>query len=164
MPNWCENALHLIAPTIDAACDFERELKAGNLLNFYLLVHVDDQVLNTGLPRWYAERVSRWGVKWDINPEHACCLREGCNLEIQMATAWDVPVPFYEHLIRVGFQVQAEYFEPNMLIGGQFTSAGHEIWSYAGGRLTRDDIPKYLYRAFGAAFFNYIFVDDEGDT
>jgi hypothetical protein len=164
VPNWCENAVDLVAPTIDAACDIERELKAGNLFNFYLPVQDTDQIAGPGLPNWYVERLTRWGVKWDVNPEQAVCLRNGCNLQLHMATAWDAPIPFYEHLLGSGFQVKATYFEPNMLIGGQLTSAGHETWTHSGGILTRDDIPNYLYRAFGGGSFDHIFDDNEGDT
>lgn len=164
MTDWCSNTGHIVAPTQDLAIAFERELKAGNLINHYLPVDDDDGGLaQQGIPRWIQERQAKWGVTREVDPDDADIIRDGCRLAISIETAWNPPSGFYRHLIVLGFRVDATWVDPNMLRGGRFTNERDEIWSFACDRISRKGLCQ-LYKAFGVWPLRSMFGDDYGNT
>jgi hypothetical protein len=159
MPNWCENRARLVAPTEAAAIAFEQAFMTGNLFQSLLPVALDDTPsAGGGLPNWYIDRCAAWGVKWDIDPETASIERQGAHLDCMFLTAWNEPNAFYRHLICTGWQVDAAYFEPSMLLGGCLRDGLDEKWDHDGSEaVTAESIPAYLYEAFGADAFVWLF-------
>lgn len=165
MPNWCENRARIVAPTEADAIAFEREFKAGNLMNFYLPVDAVDAPHEGGrLPKWYVERTTLWGVKWDVGSEHTSIERDGCDIDCSFMTAWSAPIPFFRHLLTLGFTFDLTYFEPNMIFGGRFNGLDYDSWSHdCREELTPESFPSYLYDAFGPDFSDFYFdeLDEE---
>ena len=163
MPNWCENAARIGAPTEQDAIAFERELLAGNLFNSYLPVALDGgaDAQSPGLPFWYAERSRLWGVKWDVDPTEATIARNGREIECSFLTAWVPPLPFYRHLLSLRYEVDVSFFEGGMLFGGRLSGDGIQRWEYDGGVLTPESIPEYLHAAFGSNAFDWLFEDHD---
>ncbi|WP_363825048.1 hypothetical protein [Sphingobium sp. LMC3-1-1.1] len=161
MPNWCENRVRLVAPTVDAAVEFESAFRAGNMMNAYLPVVVDNTPSPNGLPTWYVDRMSQWGVKWDIDPSSGYIERKGGYIYIEFDSAWQPPITFYEYLNESGWAVEAYYFECGMVFGGYYIDGTADSWSYQGGILSLDCFPTYLRKSFGDEAFNWFFEDDE---
>jgi len=86
----------------------------------YNIMNTDDtELLNHIIPMppeeeiasgWYDWRLEHWGTKWDIY--NATCERMDANtLVLNFYTAWSPPMPVYEKLTDMGFEVTARYLD-----------------------------------------------------
>ena len=72
----------------------------------------------------YDWRLQHWGTKWDIY--NATCERMDENtLVLSFDTAWSPPIPVYDKLVDMGFEVNARYLD--------------EGWGYIGEYVNGDD-------------------------
>ena len=166
MPNWCNNRVRIGAPNEIAAASFEREFKAGNLMNSYLPVALDKTAVASrrNLPRWYVDRIAAWGVKWDVDPEGAQLDRHGCDIDCCFDTAWAPPMAFFAHLMGLGYTVDAVWFEPGMMFGGRINHHVQESWSGSDVEfISPDCFPGYLHDAFGQDFMDWYFEDHDDE-
>ncbi len=59
---------------------------------------------------WYDWRIENWGTKWDIY--NATCDRMDANtLVLNFYTAWSPPIPIYDKLTDMGFEVTERYLD-----------------------------------------------------
>ena len=59
---------------------------------------------------WYTWRLQNWGTKWDVYESH--CTRFDANtLQLHFYTAWSPPMPIYDKLVDMGFEVTARYLD-----------------------------------------------------
>ena len=69
-----------------------------------------------GYKGWYDWRIANWGVKWDVGREgeynEAVVLDN--EVEICFETAWCPPIQAYEKLRKMGYKIEASYYEPGM--------------------------------------------------
>ena len=73
---------------------------------------------------WYTWRLQNWGTKWDVYETH--CTRFDANtLQLYFYTAWSPPMPIYDKLTDMGFEVTARYLD--------------EGWGYIGEYVNGDD-------------------------
>ena len=73
---------------------------------------------------WYTWRLQNWGTKWDVYESH--CTRIDANtLQLTFYTAWSPPMPIYDKLVDMGFEVNARYLD--------------EGWGYIGEYVSGDD-------------------------
>ena len=73
---------------------------------------------------WYTWRLQNWGTKWDVYESH--CTRFDANtLQLYFYTAWSPPMPIYDKLVDMGFEVTARYLD--------------EGWGYIGEYVNGDD-------------------------
>jgi len=73
---------------------------------------------------WYTWRLQNWGTKWDVYESH--CTRFDANtLQLYFYTAWSPPMPIYDKLVDMGFEVTARYLD--------------EGWGYIGEYVSGDD-------------------------
>ena len=73
---------------------------------------------------WYTWRLQNWGTKWDVYESH--CTRFDANtLQLTFYTAWSPPMPIYDKLVDMGFEVTARYLD--------------EGWGYIGEYVSGDD-------------------------
>ena len=73
---------------------------------------------------WYTWRLQNWGTKWDVYESH--CTRFDANtLQLTFYTAWSPPMPIYDKLVDMGFEVTARYLD--------------EGWGYIGEYVNGDD-------------------------
>ena len=59
---------------------------------------------------WYTWRLQNWGTKWDVY--NTQCTRFDANtLQLYFYTAWSPPMPIYDKLVDMGFEVTARYLD-----------------------------------------------------
>jgi hypothetical protein len=69
---------------------------------------------------WYDWRIENWGTKWDVY--NATCDRMDANtLVLRFDTAWSPPMPVYEKLTDMGFEVTARYLDEGWMFIGEYT-------------------------------------------
>lgn len=69
---------------------------------------------------WYTWRLQNWGTKWDVYETH--CTRIDANtLQLIFYTAWSPPMPVYEKLTDMGFEVTARYLDEGWGYIGEYT-------------------------------------------
>ena len=123
MPNWCLNNLTISHENRSKVMQFVRVYKEGKVCDHYLPVpRTDDGELiidQTHPDYWYNWCVNNWGTKWDIGSDNGEV--HGLNPTIvdneatmTFDSAWSPPIGLYEELDRLGFMVDATYFEPGM--------------------------------------------------
>jgi len=99
--------------------------------NIYNIMNTDDTELcnylvpeprdDAGEPTsgWYDWRLQHWGTKWDIY--NATCDRMDANtLVLSFDTAWSPPIPIYDKLVDMGFEVNARYLDEGWLYVGEY--------------------------------------------
>ena len=68
---------------------------------------------------WYTWRLQNWGTKWDVYETH--CTRMYANtLALNFYTAWSPPIPVYDKLVDMGFQVNARYLDEGWMYIGEY--------------------------------------------
>ena len=69
---------------------------------------------------WYTWRLQNWGTKWDVYESH--CTRFDANtLQLYFYTAWSPPMPIYDKLVDMGFEVTARYLDEGWGYIGEYT-------------------------------------------
>jgi len=69
---------------------------------------------------WYTWRLQNWGTKWDVYETH--CNRFDANtLQLYFYTAWSPPIPIYDKLTDMGFEVTARYLDEGWGYIGEYT-------------------------------------------
>jgi hypothetical protein len=99
--------------------------------NIYNVMNTDDTELcnylvpeprdDAGEPTsgWYDWRLQHWGTKWDIY--NATCERMDANtLVMSFDTAWSPPIPVFDKLVDMGFEVNARYLDEGWLYIGEY--------------------------------------------
>jgi hypothetical protein len=156
MPNWCNNSVtlsHSDPKMIERAKDaFIR----GELLNEFIPVPkelsitagregADDDpkqialeaaqqsnLKKFGYKDWYDFCVGEWGTKWDIGADGGINDVTDNSLCIYFDSAWAPPVPAYEKLEELGFEVSAYYNEPGMVFCGYYSQGYDDYYDYGG--------------------------------
>jgi hypothetical protein len=117
MPNWCLNNLTVEHSDPAMVDRFEAAYNRGETCNEFIPVPED---IGEG---WYDFCVNNWGTKWDIGCENNRThglkpTRVGNQVTVTFDSAWAPPIGLYEELDRLGFMVDATYFEPGMAYCG----------------------------------------------
>ena len=99
--------------------------------NIYNVMNTDDTELcnylvpeprdDAGEPTsgWYDWRLEHWGTKWDIY--NATCERMDANtLVLSFDTAWSPPIPVFDKLVDMGFEVSARYLDEGWMYIGEY--------------------------------------------
>lgn len=71
-------------------------------------------------PNWYDWCIENWGTKWDIY-DAQCDRMDANTLVMSFNTAWSPPIPVYEKLVGLGFEVSARYLDEGWMYIGEFT-------------------------------------------
>jgi hypothetical protein len=69
---------------------------------------------------WYDWRLENWGTKWDVY-ETQCTRINANTLELNFYTAWSPPIPIYDKLVDMGFEVTARYLDEGWGYIGEYT-------------------------------------------
>lgn len=127
MPNWCLNKLTISHEDRSKVMEFVHAYKEGKTCDHYLPVPRDEKgelITDTNSPNyWYNWCVNNWGTKWDIGCENDQAhglkpTRVGNQVTVTFDSAWSPPIKLYEELDKLGFMVDATYFEPGMAYCG----------------------------------------------
>jgi hypothetical protein len=173
MPNWYNNSITLSHQ--DPAM-IERAMNSKGLLMEFLPTpqeltdtgsgwvdedkeaeHLAQQATNIeryGFKDWYDWNVANWGTKWDFSLEYF--ERHDANtITASFDSAWAPPVTAYEKLCKLGFEIEAMYYEPGMCFVGKFegneesTTDNYFEYGDQGSATVRDLIGDELDDYFG---------------
>ena len=97
------------------------------------LIPMDEKLLeisgfsdNYEVQGWYEWRLDNWGTKWDIYETH--CNRIDANtLSMTFYTAWSPPIPVFDKLVDMGFEVNARYLDEGWMYIGEYDNG--EDWT-----------------------------------
>lgn len=78
-----------------------------------------DQRKATNGRNWYDWSCANWGTKWDAYNIRVQRLSD-TSLYVMMETAWSPPIPIFEKLVELGFDVSAYYLDEGWNFIGQF--------------------------------------------
>lgn len=113
MPNWCYTTL-----TITGSEEKIKELSE--------LINSTDELCNALIPRpeteqenWYDWNCENWGSKWDVR-DLQVEWEEADEIHLSFSTAWSPIVPIFQHLEKLGFEVNAEYKDECYMFAGQY--------------------------------------------
>ena len=100
------------------------------------LIPMDESLLDGG--DWYDWRLDNWGTKWDIYETH--CTRIDANtLDLNFYTAWSPPIPIFDKLVDMGFEVNARYLDEGWMYIGEYTDG--DDWSSVEVESVVEDYP-----------------------
>jgi hypothetical protein len=165
MPNWCNNNLtleHDDPAMIQRAFD---ALERGEFLSEFCPIpkELGDAIANGsvnealvakyGYSNWYDYCVNEWGTKWDCGEQGNNDIHpDGRMLHTFFDTAWAPPIGAYEKLEKLGFRVDAQFYEGGMAFAGTYSDGNCDEVNLEG--LSADDIEQdypELDEAFGIA-------------
>ena len=173
MPNWCNNNLTLVhddPAMIKRAYD---ALERQEFLQEFIPVPEDLQIVagrlgdgdeqrelerktaenvaKYGYGNWYDYCVGEWGTKWDVGDQGCSDIHpDGRMLHTSFDSAWSPPVNAYEKLERLGFRVNALFYEGGMAFAGSYCDGNCNDFSLEG--MSADEIEQNypdLDEAFG---------------
>ena len=156
MPNWCANSLKIKPLTEEAKQTFVKikaELEKGQECRlFNALIPMPQELIDTvcgsvaeaeraaheaqmqaniekyGYPTWYEFANAKWGTKWEAcEPNHE--ENKDGSVTIWFDTAWSPPMPIYEKLEEVGFEVEATYCEQGVGYAGWYAAGEDNEYS-----------------------------------
>ena len=145
--------------------EFVRAYKEGKVCDHYLPVPrtADGElIIDQRHPDyWYIWCVNNWGTKWDIGSDnnevhgfHPTIV--GNEATMSFDSAWSPPVGLYEKLYKLGFTVDATYFEPGMSFCGIFQDGNDLYTEYT----DKGMIPVQVWEDYNLDEF----FEDEGET
>lgn len=121
IPNWCANSLTVTHSDPAMLDRFMTASAAGNLFAEFVPLQESGE--------WdYELAVQKWGTKWEANDSDFN--RDGDSIYGVFDTAWSPPIEFYQALVELGFEVDADYHEPGMTFAGVFTNEGEFFYDY----------------------------------
>ena len=149
MPNWCNNTLRLTHEDPKMIARANDALARGEFFNEFVPVPkelfetaassaTDEKLSNANIKKfgyasWYDFCINEWGTKWDTDCHSVDTYEEHPNtLETVFDTAWAPPIQFYEKLERLGFQVEAKYYESGMCFAGIYTEGLDDYYELSG--------------------------------
>lgn len=134
MPNWCENVLVVGHADQKMLRRFVRGYKSGNLGQEFVPMPPEFEEGE----KWYDWRIMNWGTKWDFGQGDygRPPVRRDSKVEVRFDTAWSPPLGFYFELRRLGFEIDASFYEPGVgvcgrVIGDEVRSFGIDCWDPA---------------------------------
>jgi hypothetical protein len=121
MPNWCDNSL-TVSHSDPAMLDrFMAAVAADNLFGEFVPLQESGE--------WdYELAVKKWGTKWEASDPNFD--RDGNTVSGLFSSAWSPPIEFYQALVELGFEVDANYHEPGLTFAGVFTNEGEVFYDY----------------------------------
>ena len=123
MPNHTDNRVilsHADSQKIDAIYNV-MNTDDTELLNHIIPMPPEEEIASG----WYDWRLDNWGTKWDIYETH--CNRIDANtLSMTFYTAWSPPIPVFDKLVDMGFEVNARYLDEGWMYIGEYDNS--EDW------------------------------------
>lgn len=144
MPNWCMNGLTISHSDHEKVQEFADAYNSGKTCEHYIPCPENKD--------WYDWNISNWGTKWDFGAEseHDRVVVDDGKVIVGFNTAWSPPIDFYAHLRKLGYRVEASYFEPGMAFCGKWIDG---LDAYVDYGEDHNDIPSDLWDEFAMAEF-----------
>jgi len=89
-------------------------------------------------PNWYDWRLENWGTKWDVY-ETQCTRINANTLQLYFYTAWSPPIPVFDKLVDMGFEVNARYLDEGWGYIGEYNDG--DDWSTTDVESVVEDYP-----------------------
>jgi len=175
MPNWCMNNLTISHDDKAMVQKFADAYNSGEVCNSFIPKPEnlnDDAFAADG---WYVWCVNNWGTKWDFGKDEyedpamvipvTTPTEDGIETRYEVGisfnTAWSPPIPFYDHLVELGYKVRAAYFEPGCCFCGNYYDGYDNYIDYGGQDINPEDvIPVAIWNEFGMDDF-FEMMDEE---
>ena len=93
-------------------------------------------------PNWYDWRLENWGTKWDVY-ETQCTRINANTLQLYFYTAWSPPIPVFDKLVDMGFEVNARYLDEGWGYIGEYNDG--DDWSTTDVESVVEDYPELDY-------------------
>lgn len=146
MPNWCSNTLRLTHEDPKMIARASSALAKGEFFAEFVPIPEYEK------DNWYAFCVREWGTKWDTEA-HSVDTDPAYpdTLDAVFDTAWSPPISFYQKMEKMGFTVEARYYEPGMCFAGVYEDGIDSFWDLSGmsSDEVKDVIPEKLDEEFG---------------
>lgn len=124
MPNHTDNRVILSHADSQKIDDIYNVMNTDDANLLQHIIPMNEALLDGG--DWYDWRLDNWGTKWDIYETH--CTRIDANtLQLNFLTAWSPPIPVYDKLTDMGFDVHARYLDEGWMYVGEFDNG--DDWS-----------------------------------
>lgn len=177
MPNWCFNKVTF---THSDASQLIRAVDAFNRSELFAEFHpcpqdlidteADEQQTTTNIDKhghanWYDWCLSNWGTKWDVDTHGDTVDKpDGDSVELWFDTAWSPPIQFYEQMEKLGFNVDAYYYEPGMGVCGRYTDGDDDYYEIEGdAEWVQENIPGDINDMFSITDNMADWEDEEED-
>lgn len=156
MPNWCMNNLTVSHSDKAMMQKFADAWNSGGVCQHYIPMPEGED--------WYEWNIANWGTKWDFGKDEydnpavvkKVVMKSGTFYEVGVSpnTAWSPPIEFYNHLMDLGYNVHASYFEPGMGFCGIYHNGHDNYVEYT----DKDMIPVAIWNEYNLDEF---FGEDE---
>ena len=121
MPNHTDNRVILSHADSKMIDDIYNVMNTDDASLLQHIIPMNESLLDGG--DWYEWRLDNWGTKWDIYETH--CTRIDANtLQLNFLTAWSPPIPVYDKLTDMGFDVHARYLDEGWMYVGEYDDEG----------------------------------------
>lgn len=166
MSDWCQNNLTIEHDDLNKVMEFVKAYKEGRACEHYMPVPKNDKgeliTDESSSDYWYTWCINNWGTKWDIGSDndeshglHPTIV--GNQATMSFDSLWTPPVFLYKILCKLGFSVEATYFEPGARFCGIFKDGEEEYIEY---RNDKNMIPKRIWDEYNLDEF---FEDEENN-
>ena len=110
------------------------------------LIPMDEKLLeisgisdNYEVQGWYEWRLENWGTKWDVY-ETQCTRINANTLQLYFYTAWSPPIPIFDKLVDMGFEINARYLDEGWGYIGEYNDG--DDWSTTDVESVVEDYPE----------------------
>ena len=124
MPNHTDNRVILSHADSQKIDDIYNVMNTDDASLLQHIIPMNEALLDGG--DWYEWRLDNWGTKWDIYETH--CNRIDANtLSMTFYTAWSPPIPVYDKLTDMGYEIDAKYLDEGWMYVGEYVDG--DDWS-----------------------------------
>lgn len=129
MPNWCANTL-TICGDIEKIAKFNSQLEESNGKDFFNVFVPNAEEVGKS-EEWYNYNQETYGCKWNCDASDWELVTEQ-ELRILFDSPWGPPIALYDEIVKLGFDVAAEYFEPGMCFVGRYEDCVDFYYEWGG--------------------------------
>jgi len=124
MPNHTDNRVILSHADSQKIDDIYNVMNTDDASLLQHIIPMNEAFLDGG--DWYEWRLDNWGTKWDIYETH--CTRIDANtLSMTFYTAWSPPIPVFDKLTDMGYEINARYLDEGWMYVGEYVDG--DDWS-----------------------------------
>ena len=91
---------------------------------------------------WYEWRLDNWGTKWDVYNVHMTRMDDN-TLVMSFDTAWSPPIPVFDKMVDMGYEINARYLDEGWGYIGEYTDG--DDWSSFEVESVVEDYPELDY-------------------
>jgi len=124
MPNHTDNRVILSHADSQKIDDIYNVMNTDDASLLQHIIPMNESLLDGG--DWYDWRLDNWGTKWDIY-ETQCNRIDANTLSMTFYTAWSPPIPVFDKLTDMGYEINARYLDEGWMYVGEYVDG--DDWS-----------------------------------